>query len=225
MTTDDLHRVRSSYDAVADRYAEVYADELDRNPMHRGLVAWFLEMVADARGGDAPVADLGCGPGHIAGALAAAGLPTIGVDLSPAMIAVARRRHPAIDFTVGDLTDLGVEAAWAGAAAMYSIIHLSPAQRARAYASIARALRPGAWLLLTFHVEMGEHRPGATLTMDTWWERPVDLDAHFLDPEEVIAGLAAVGLETQARVEREHWPGAEVASRRAALLARRRRDP
>lgn len=221
MTADDLHRVRASYDAVADRYADTYADELTRNPMHRGLLGWYCELAHDA-GVDGPIVDLGCGPGHIAAFLAGRGLPAIGVDLSPAMVALARARHPGIEFSVADMTALEVDGEWAGVVAMYSIIHLPQSARFRAYSAIGRALQAGGWALLTFHVEMGEHRPGATLTLDQWWERPVDLDAHFIDPAEVCAGLEAAGMAVAATIVREPWPGAEVASRRAAVLARRR---
>ena len=50
-----------SYDQVAERYAAEIAGELTHKPFDRGL----LDAVAELAGGG-PVADVGCGPGHVA---------------------------------------------------------------------------------------------------------------------------------------------------------------
>jgi SAM-dependent methyltransferase len=39
-----------------------------------------------------PTLDVGCGPGRLAAALAAAGTPSLGIDVSPAAVRLARRR-------------------------------------------------------------------------------------------------------------------------------------
>jgi len=111
---------RAAYDAVAQEYEKQLADELDGKPLDRALLAAFAEMV-----GPGIVADVGCGPGHVAAQLRALGRELIGVDLSPSMIEIARERYPAIDFQVGSMLDLPAgDGAWAGAVLMYSIIHL-----------------------------------------------------------------------------------------------------
>ena len=43
-----------------------------------------------------PVLDLGCGPGRLVVSLAGAGVPALGVDSSPAALALARRRGAAV---------------------------------------------------------------------------------------------------------------------------------
>jgi SAM-dependent methyltransferase len=50
---------------------------------------------------DAPVIDLGCGPGRHAAALRAAGTAALGLDLSPVAISIARSRGAAV--MLGDL--------------------------------------------------------------------------------------------------------------------------
>ncbi len=50
---------------------------------------------------EAPVIDLGCGPGRHAAALRAARIGALGVDLSPVAISIARRRGAAV--VLGDL--------------------------------------------------------------------------------------------------------------------------
>lgn len=52
------------------------------------------------------VVDLGCGPGHWAAALLGAGYEVLGVDRSPAMIRLAKRRAPDGRFLVRSLWDL-----------------------------------------------------------------------------------------------------------------------
>ena len=78
-------RAGPSYDLVAERYAAEIAGELTHKPLDRGL----LDAVAELAGGG-PVADVGCGPGHVAAYLAGRGARTVGLDLSPGMCAVAR---------------------------------------------------------------------------------------------------------------------------------------
>jgi hypothetical protein len=59
----DHDSVRRSYDAVAEHYVASFGGELAGKPLDRALLACLLEQ----SGQDAPVADLGCGPGHVAG--------------------------------------------------------------------------------------------------------------------------------------------------------------
>ena len=96
------HAVRRSYDAVAGDYTECFRGELAAKPLDRALLACLAEE-ADA---GAPVADLGCGPGHVAAWLAGRGVAAVGIDLSPGMIAAGRRNYPQVQFREGDLLRL-----------------------------------------------------------------------------------------------------------------------
>jgi len=55
---------RTAYDTVAILYTELFGDARKSHPLDRGLIAAFAELVHD------PVADLGCGPGHLTAYLA-----------------------------------------------------------------------------------------------------------------------------------------------------------
>jgi ubiquinone/menaquinone biosynthesis C-methylase UbiE len=102
--------VRASYDRVAQRYADEIAGELAGKPVDRALLRCLAELVtaelATRAAGRTAVADLGCGPGHVAAYLAELGLSTIGVDISPAMIELGRRRYPEVQFRLGSLLAL-----------------------------------------------------------------------------------------------------------------------
>jgi SAM-dependent methyltransferase len=219
-----MDAVRASYDAVAQAYAAEIGPELAAKPIDRGLLSALVELV-----GDGVLADVGCGPGHVTAYLTALGAQAIGVDLSSGMVAAARASHPDLHFTVGDLLALpAVDAAWGGALCSYSIIHLDADERPRAYTELARVIKPGGWLLVSFHTSHLERgvEPGGTVHLEEWWGHGVDLDFHFLDPDDVTAGLDKAGFDLVARTDREPHPGTEAPTRRCYLLARsRHREP
>ncbi len=207
------HHVRDAYDKVAAPYAERFADELRRKPLDRALLSAFGEQA----GRTGVVADIGCGPGHVASFLAGMGLAVRGIDLSPEMVGIARRRHPGIDFSVGELPGLGLPAGeLAGAVLFYSIIHLTPQQRAAAFAELAQALRPGGLLLIAFHIGADE-----TAHLDTWLGKTVSLDGYLLSVRTVTDEIAAAGLSVSAVVQRAGYPAVESSdTQRGYVLAR-----
>jgi len=93
----------AAYDAVARAYDGQFRNELDAKPLDRGLLAAFVELA-----GTGTIADVGCGPGHVTRLLAQRHPDVIGVDISRAMIAVAREHAPELAFEVGSMLDLGV---------------------------------------------------------------------------------------------------------------------
>jgi SAM-dependent methyltransferase len=217
-----IEAVRSSYDALAERYAEEIGDELIGKPVDRALYGCFAELVRELSGAGRPVGDVGCGPGHVSRYLAGLGLPVVGVDISPGMVRVARLRHPHLRFEVGALAGLPAgDGEWAGAVAPYSIIHLDRDGRRAGFAELARAVAAGGWLLVSFHVSDGEADAGQVRRLTSFWDTPVELDLHFLDPTEVATDLGAANFTVMSRTDREPWPDVEHQSRRSHLLARR----
>ena len=100
---DYISETRIAYDTVAADYAAVLEDALAAAPLERALLGTFAELVQ--AGGGGPVADVGCGPGRITTYLDGLGLDVSGVDLSPEMVAVARRAYPGLVFQVGTMTE------------------------------------------------------------------------------------------------------------------------
>ncbi|MFD9597693.1 class I SAM-dependent methyltransferase [Kitasatospora sp. NPDC059973] len=207
-------RVRAGYDVVAEEYRRRIGGELAHKPVDRALLGLVVE---EARGG--PVADLGCGPGHVAGWLAGHGAAVVGIDLSPRMVEIARREHPAAEFREGDLLRLpAADREFAAAVALYSVIHLGPGKLRPAFEEMRRVLRPSGTLLVSFHLGSEVRR------LDEWWGHSVAIDFHFLESERVADLLTEAGFTVEARLERAGLPE-EAATRRGYLLARRDTDP
>jgi len=206
-------RVVSGYDAVADEYAARLVDELAHKPFDR----WLLDRVA-ALAGPGPVADVGCGPGHVTARLVAAGTQATGYDLSPAMVDQARRRFADVEFEVADLTRLlrpRSAAGWAAITSWYALVHLAGSELAGAVAGLTRVLRPGGWLALSVHV--GDE----VRHLDQWWDRPVDLDFVLHDRADVLAAVTGAGLVDAEWYVRGPYAGAEVETDRLYVLARK----
>ncbi|MFJ7070512.1 class I SAM-dependent methyltransferase [Streptomyces sp. NPDC101115] len=122
------------------------------------------------------------------------GLDALGVDLSPAMIEVARRDHPGLEFRVGSVTDLDLgEGSLGGLVAWYSLIHVPEHELGRVLAGFRRALRPDGPLLLAFHV--GD---GSRLKTEGYGGHPMRVRAHLRRPEELAERLAEAGFAVEA---------------------------
>lgn len=107
-----------------------------------------LGLVGDVDGLD--IADLGCGGGHVAAALSAAGARVIGVDGSKVLVEVAAGKAPEATIVQHDLDrplDFLADASQDGVVCALVIHHLS--DRPRFLAEVFRVLRPGGWLVLS----------------------------------------------------------------------------
>ncbi|TDC76759.1 class I SAM-dependent methyltransferase [Micromonospora sp. KC606] len=211
-----LTRTRAAYDTMAVRYTEFTRDELAARPWERAMLAAFAELVR--AGGGGPVLDVGCGNGRVARHLRDLGLDVGGVDLSPGMIAEARRLHPDLRFTVGSMLALDLpDATLPGLLAWYSVIHVSDDLLPAVFAEFHRVLAPGGHALLAFQV--GDEAVRRTEA----WGDPVDVVFHRRHPDRVAELLAAAGLTVHARLHREPEPrgGGLEPTPQAFLLARR----
>jgi SAM-dependent methyltransferase len=217
---DHQARVRVSYDAVTDAYIDRVHDELRHKPLDRALLTAFAEQLREAFGAGASVCDAGCGPGHVGAFLAGLGLTVTGIDLSPAMVARARGLHPELSFEVGTMTALDAgNGRWHGLIAFYSIIHLASDTEIRAaLGEFHRTLVDGGLLLVAVH--LGEHGD-ATVHADEMLGVGVDMEFRLFDIEQLAGAVAAAGFNVEARLLRAPYPGVEVQTSRAYLLARR----
>lgn len=116
----------------------------------RAEVAFVLRSLGLPVG--ARILDVACGYGRHAGEFARRGFEVVGVDLSPHMIAEARRRWrdvPRLGLVRGDMRRMSFRAEFDAVISMYtSFGYFSPAENRATLARMARALRPGGALLI-----------------------------------------------------------------------------
>lgn len=179
-------RVRSTYGAVAEVYAENLADELAGLPFER----WLLKRVA--AGADGPVVEVGCGPGHVTAYLASCGADARGLDLTPEMVEVARRLHPEVRYDIGDLRRLmrpESAAGWGAVLAWYSLIHLADSELPEALEALVRPLATGG--LLVVALQAGDD----VAHLDQWFGvEGLALDFVRHQPQTLVALLGSAGL-------------------------------
>ena len=191
-----LAATRDSYDALAAEHADVVASDLDDRPVDRALFAAFAELVR--AGGNDLVADVGCGPGRVTILLSRLGLDAFGIDLSPGMLAIARRTYPQLRFEEGSMLALDLpDASLGGLLAYYSIIHIPWQQRPQLFAEFHRVLAPGGTLMLTFQI--GNERSQYTELFGT----PISLDVYRQQPDEVADLLREAGFDLSTTAVRE----------------------
>jgi len=189
-----LADTRTSYDTVANSYADQVRNLLDQLPYERAALALFTDLVRTTGGG--PVADVGCGPGRITAYLHELGADAFGIDLSPAMIEIARRDHPSLRFEVGSMTDLDLaDASLAGLVAWYSLIHVPDDEIGSVFTHFRRALRPGGLLLLGFHV--GDE---SRLKTQGYGGHPMKVYVHRRQPGLMAAWLNDAGFTVEAQM-------------------------
>jgi ubiquinone/menaquinone biosynthesis C-methylase UbiE len=204
--------IRTSYDTIAEEYATRIDGELAHKPFDCELLNAFAEQTK----GQGVVADLGCGPGMVTQYLHDRGVSMLGLDLSPRMLAEAKRRHPALEFRAGDFTRLEVlDNQWAGIVALYALIHVPHDEIEGVLRDFFRVLQPGGWALLGFHVGT-EIRHASD-----WWGLPVDLDFVFYEMSDMLSHVWGVGFDTELHVEREPYPEIELQTKRGYILAKK----
>jgi SAM-dependent methyltransferase len=189
-----IEDTRTSYDTVAESYVEIVRDLLDQAPFEHAALLVFADLVRGAGGG--PIADVGCGPGRITALLRGHGADAFGIDLSPAMIEIARRENPGVRFEVGSMTDLDLaDASVAGVLAWYSLIHIPDEEIGTVLAHFHRVLRPGGVLMLGFHI-------GDTSNLKTegYGGHPMNVYVHRRQPEKWAAWLCDAGFVVEMQM-------------------------
>jgi SAM-dependent methyltransferase len=193
-------------DAAARRIEAIY--EIADARRRRGLVRAALAAAPGER-----VLDVGCGPGFYCAELAGEIGPSghvVGLDGSPAMLALAERRcadRPNVELHEADATALPVPDGGFDAALSVQVLEYVP-DVDRALAELSRALRPGGrvvvwdidWATLSLH---GDEALGAAV-LRAWDEHL----AHRSLPRTLAPRLRAAGF-TEVRAEAHAFATAE----------------
>ncbi|PMR62665.1 SAM-dependent methyltransferase [Verrucosispora sp. ts21] len=185
-STEEL---RDAHNVLSEWYAENLVGVLESMPVERAMLDLFAELTLTV---GAEVADVGCGTGRLLPYLASRGLSPRGVDLSPGMVQVARREHPGFGYEVADLRQLPFgDASLAGVVCWYSLIFLAPGARVRAFAELARVVRPGGYLVAAFkHGDGTGHRNGPGSRVGSLG---IDFDRYWLSAREMEDRFTAAG--------------------------------
>jgi SAM-dependent methyltransferase len=205
--------MRATWDALASADTARYVGDPASGSAE--LDSLFARLGADPRGGTC--VEVGSGPGRMTGSLAARFDRVIAVDVSPAMIELARADVDAahVDFRVvsGEWLD-GVEDAGADAVVCYLVLQHLPGRRVISsyLREIARVLAPHGEAFVQLPVLDTGVRPrawralrsiavplGARLSRDP--ERAAAFRGYRLTEGELAAALAAAGLQVVARDE------------------------
>jgi SAM-dependent methyltransferase len=212
-TVDQItRRIRENYDRLAHEYAVHLFDELQHKPLDQELLTRFALQTR----GRGTVCEIGCGPGHVTRFLSDLQVSVFGLDLSPTMVAEARRLSPGLEFREGDMLALDLPSgSLAGIVAFYAIVNLPSQQLATAFSEMWRSLEPDGLLLLAFHVGDEIVRP------DELWGVPLTMAFYIHSRVKIRESLSAAGFTVEEVIEREPYPDVEHQSRRAYIFARK----
>jgi len=176
--------VTSSFDRVADLYRREFADELDRKPFDRALLARVAARFAPGR----PVLEVGAGPGHVAAHLAASGVAMVVSDASLGQAREAVALDPARPVLGADLALLPVGAGRLGGLVAFYCLIYGPAECLDdVFADWHGALAPDGLVVIAVHAGEG------ALRVDEWQGRRVDMTVVLRDPDDLVARLGAAG--------------------------------
>lgn len=209
--------VADGYDAVAERYASLFHDELDHRPDERAL----LDRFTDAASAVEPrrILDVGCGPGHVLDRVVERArryeATATGVDASPAMVDLTRERHRAVAVATSDALAIRT-ASHSGVLSRHALIHTPPDRLFGALAELARVLTPSGVLLLTFSVAgeagHGEPFPHAVVTAHRWLPAVV---GSMLER----AGFVEVAEHAHVGRPGDRFPHVSLSARRGARIS------
>ena len=187
---DHVRRSSAAFGRSADRHLELVGSTVSNRFEAEPDLAVLREVARAATVAGGQVLDAGCGTGRVARLFADAGCDTIGIDVAPGMVEVARVEHPDVSFVVGELARLPVaDARFTAVACWYSIITTPPEHLEPIWAELARVLAPGGVAVVAFQSGTGSavDRPNA-------YGSGVDLTLFRHDPGTVVDGLATSGL-------------------------------
>lgn len=134
--TQDKSKEVAFFDAHAD------SDEYDvfTPQANDRLITAFRRLSGLPAG--ARVADLGCGSGVFTELLRRAGYDSVGLDISPKLVALGRRKYPGLELIEGDAENLPFESASLDGVLLSGLVHHFPDPR-RLAAEVQRVLKPG----------------------------------------------------------------------------------
>ncbi len=138
-------KTRASFNLAAEKYYELFKDEMRQKEYDRVL----LDRFAENFNSQSIICDMGCGPGHITRHLFDKGLDVFGVDISEKCIEIAQRENPMMRFQVMDMARLDIgDESLDGIISFYSIIHTPKQFVNRLFCEFSRVLKKHGRILI-----------------------------------------------------------------------------
>ena len=208
----DKDNVGSGYSKIANKYAELFYDELDYKPLDKYLAEVFCSKIRE----NGKVCDLGCGPGHISRFIKDEGIDVIGIDISDGMLKEAKEKNPDIEFIKGDMLDLKLnDMSFAGIMLYYSIVHLTISELEQVIIKLRKALEQNGILYISFHV--GDN----ILHVDSLLDENVNLDYMFFQTDEIVSLLKKYKFKIIEAFTREPYEEVEYQCKKGYILCQK----
>ena len=126
--------VKDNYNAIARAYDERYGD-ID------GYIRYINDFLIDLDGGR--VVELGCGSGALSNYMSECGFSVVALDFSRALLDIAKRRYPHIDFFEADIAEYLPSIKYDGLITKDVLFHLPPRDLERVIKNFKNILKKG----------------------------------------------------------------------------------
>lgn len=141
MPMDTTQLVKNTYNQIADSYTDRYFDISSDIPLIDRLLSLLPEQ--------AKILDLGCGPGNFTQYLVSKGFITEGIDISEAMLTIAKQHLPQVPFVQGNMSALPyTDESFDAVVSAYSLIHIAQADIPNTLMGIKRVLKKNGLILV-----------------------------------------------------------------------------
>jgi len=138
-----------AYSRIAEKYANVFFNELEHKPLDKKLYELFASKVSKNK----KCIEIGCGSGEVSKYLKSIGINIIGIDKSKEMIEQAKILNKNIEYIQGDVFKLPFENnSIDGIVAPYLIVNFSKIEIKKSLQEMNRVMVSNSPLLITFHV-------------------------------------------------------------------------
>lgn len=179
---DYTQKRKDHYNALAEQWA--ISRKLGTHYQHQ-LHAYYRQAIPSG----SRILEVGCGQGDLLNALSPA--EGIGIDLSPAMVELARKRHPHLTFIEGSAQDIPENSPFDVIILSDLVNELWDVQHV--LTRLRKQCHSGTRLILNFHNNLWS--PVLSLLKKAGWIHPF-LKQNWLTPEDIENLLVLSGFET-----------------------------